>query len=300
MLSALRILISSSSLLDGFVRKSTAPSRMASTAVSMEPNPVTMITGISGRRRFSSLSSSMPLIFPITMSERTRSYDEFSSPSSAASPFGAHDTRYRSSSRSVLVATRNALSSSTTRMCSCSVLLIFHRGECNGKCCSFSFPACHGNGAMMLLNDAVADGESQPDAADLLFRSKECVEDTVDPVGWNARAVVSDGDSHHAFRGRCLQGDASSGCRRMVLAPGHDRVARIDHHVNKHLLQLVARAAHKGQVIRSATLDHDPGFPERVAVTLGDLGQNFPHSNDIKFHFVDRPAGEVKHLPREL
>ena len=102
----------------GFSRKSSAPMRVASTAVSMVPWPDIITTGIvSCPLAAHSLSSVMPSVSGIQMSSSTRSGRPRSRRRRASLALSASSTWWPSSARISESSSRMPISSSTTRIC---------------------------------------------------------------------------------------------------------------------------------------------------------------------------------------
>ena len=102
----------------GFSRKSTAPTRVASTAESMVPCPDIMMTGIVSKPAADhSLSSEIPSVSGIQMSSKTRSGRFSARTLRAAAAFSASVTLCPSSARISESSSRMPISSSTTSIC---------------------------------------------------------------------------------------------------------------------------------------------------------------------------------------
>ena len=118
----------------GFSRKSTAPTRVASTAESIVPCPDIITTGIVSRPPADhSLSSEMPSVSGIQMSRRTRSGRISPRTRRASAAFSANETLCPSSDRISESSSRMPISSSTTR-----IFAIFRSLYCSLFClCSW-------------------------------------------------------------------------------------------------------------------------------------------------------------------
>ena len=107
----------------GFSRKSTAPTRVASTAESIVPCPDIITTGMVSRLAADhSLSSEMPSVSGIQMSSSTRSGRLSPRALRAAAAFSASATLCPSSVRISESNSRMPISSSTTSICAMSIL----------------------------------------------------------------------------------------------------------------------------------------------------------------------------------
>ena len=116
----------------GFSRNAEAPNLVASTAVSMVPWPLIMITGIVSRPEAPhSLSSVMPSTSGIQMSSSTRSGRMRSRTARAWAAFSASSTVWPSSDRMSDNRPRMPSSSSTTRIV--AIELSVHLG-CRSAC----------------------------------------------------------------------------------------------------------------------------------------------------------------------
>ena len=102
----------------GFSRKSVAPMRVASTAVSIVPCPDIITTGMVRRPEADhSLSRETPSVSGIQMSSRTRSGRSSARTRRALAAFSARRTECPSSARISERSSRMPISSSTTRIC---------------------------------------------------------------------------------------------------------------------------------------------------------------------------------------
>ncbi len=131
---------------------------MASIAVLIDANPVTMMTAIPACAVLMCCSSSRPFMPGMTISDRTRSYGFSVSICLASSPLVATSASYPWSSRRASVPTRKAKSSSTIRMRVRFDMMLTSERKDNGERGTQTRLALHFDRSPVQPDDAVADG----------------------------------------------------------------------------------------------------------------------------------------------
>src|SRR5882672_2914895 len=217
---------------------------MASTAISTSPWPVMRMTGSSGSSCCARRRSSIPSVPSILRSvTRTPGKSALSRPSAEAASAQTITSKPASSSHWV-TACRIEASSSTNRTGPRSGMdrLLHCRLQDQARKLDDKFGAAAGavfgmHVAAKILHDAVGDGESEAEALADRLRGHERIEDALDHLGGNARAVVSDADADHVLRAAHLDAD------RGLLDVGHG-IERIGDEIDQHLLELHGVSRH--------------------------------------------------------
>src|SRR5579872_4996054 len=207
--------------------------------MSMDPYAVIRTTERLGSRWRISSNSSSPLRSGRLTSSRTRSKGFSSSIARPASPVSALAVEYPSMFSRSSRPSRISDSSSTTRMAPLDMYRFPSHREFQPEGRALSGRGAHIHFPGVLLDDAVAHGESQAGAAPGRFRGEKGIEDAVQILARDARAAVDDLDFDGAVESLGADLDHSTG--------GHG-VARVQKEIQENLLQLVVGAQHRRQL----------------------------------------------------